>query len=96
MTSGKQHWVFYGTIIAVFIMGCKASAFDIEPSVLERGFEEIKQEYPALKYNANELDEAAEGENAWTAGNKSHRQGHKSPTKAFVLSLAVPGLGQYY
>jgi len=96
MTSGKQHWIFYGTIIAVFIMGRTAFAFDIEPSVFERGFEEIKQEYAALTYNADEFYEAAEGENAWTAGDKSHRQGHKSPAKAFVLSLAVPGLGQYY
>jgi len=82
--------------MAAFIMGCNAWAFDIEPSVFDRGFEEIKQEYPVLTYNADEFDEADKGENAWTAGDKSHRQGHKSPAKAFVLSLAVPGLGQYY
>ena len=96
MTSGKQRWLSYGTIIAVFIMGCKACAFDIESSVFDRGFEEIKQEYPVLTYSVGEFDEAIEGEEAWTAGDKSHRQRYKSPAKAFVLSLAVPGLGQYY
>jgi len=96
MISGKQRWLSYGTIIAVLIMGYEACAFDIAPSAFDRGFDEIKQEYPAITYNAAEFDEVAEGENSWSAKDKSGRSKHKSPTKAFVLSLAVPGLGQYY
>jgi len=78
------------------LTGNVGSATQLQPSVFDRGLQEIKQQYSLSALDAGGYGQQANSLGAGSAFDKSAAVGRKSPTKAFVLSLVVPGLGQYY
>lgn len=62
--------------------------------------EQLKIKYNLLEYEQNDsyhlLAEATDDNSNTDFSSSTKIQGHKSPGKAFIMSLIVPGLGQYY
>jgi hypothetical protein len=90
-----RYWI--ASLIAtmtVMFAGSKAVGIELEPSPIQDGIHKLRLEYSVYAMNEDnpgsneDLEGRAEAENL--------TQNVKSPGKAFILSLAVPGLGQYY
>lgn len=75
-----------------------ANTIELKQSIFDAKLNEVKYS----SYSFGEIDQNGfsyqekQTEEADNWGNQSLHYKHKSPTKAFLLSLAVPGLGQYY
>ncbi len=77
------------SILGVLI-ACSAGALEMKPSVFD-------QHQHVMRYNfADDPDNVVRTVSANEESADRGRVGRKSPGKAFFLSLAVPGLGQYY
>ncbi len=91
-------------IIVTFLIGCLllviASRANANPSgqgSFDQELQKIKYSY-ALAFPDNKTlllaqEEIDSNENSFNGESKS---GYKSPAKAFLMSLALPGLGQFY
>ncbi len=89
--------IFVGLFILSSVSGAAGGeAFDLQSSVLETEYLKVKYEFALANSVGAEqglvLAAATEGED--NADQDSYQR--KSPTKAMLLSLAVPGAGQYY
>lgn len=83
-------------LIIVFVITIQPRSLKAEKS-LESSFiyiEQLKINYSILNYEISNLNESVEENTSDYIEND--KQSYKSPTKAFLYSLAVPGLGQYY
>lgn len=83
------------SLIVISIMVSSAWANPSDISIFDKELHKVKYNYA---YAAS-----MGGEGAWdfdeptsTSDDITETRGYKSPAKAFFLSLAVPGLGQYY
>ncbi|MBN1211563.1 MAG: hypothetical protein JXA92_03220 [candidate division Zixibacteria bacterium] len=81
-------------LLVIFYLSAAARAVELKPSVFESELQAIRYDYSLLAMAADDFAEfsgEADTSMAIMRGNK-----YKSPVKAMLLSLAVPGLGQYY
>ncbi len=84
-------------ILLLVCLVLPANTIELEQSLFDKKLNEVK-------YSSSFGDDTQNGfsyqekqtEEAENWGNQSLQYKQKSPTKAFLLSLAVPGLGQYY
>jgi len=87
-------------ITVLLIAGIVAAvpAVELQSSFFDRQKQSLKYSYTHQVLNASIGDEFTDTDNS--ADNnfdmKEQKPGYKSPGKAFIYSLAVPGLGQYY
>lgn len=90
----KFNW-FLLTALLLLITETKAG-IDLKQTVFEQEMQKIRFDY-ANNYYADDDEQALTD---FVGGDSVHHKhaGHslKSPGKAFFLSLAIPGLGQYY
>ncbi|HUV31223.1 MAG TPA: hypothetical protein VMY05_09070 [Acidobacteriota bacterium] len=91
---GRISILIMGTVLAV--MYGLADASTVRSSVFDRGLQEIRVAYSASALAAQDVDvgDQAGGESVKVGAASGLKR--RSPAKAFALSLAVPGLGQYY
>jgi hypothetical protein len=90
--SAKGFWVL---AIVVVLWGASVKAsIELEQSVFDSERHKIKFDSP-LSSLTQPLDSSSD-EFSLTSFDQSSTFPHKSPAKAFFLSLAVPGLGQFY
>jgi len=78
----------------VFCLSIAAGAVELKPSVFESKLQEIRYDYSLLAMAADDFEAFTQG--ADTSASFIQKNNYKSPVKAMLLSLAVPGLGQYY
>ena len=78
----------------IFVLGTVAGAVELKPSVFESELQAIRYDYSLLAMAADDFQEFSQ--EADTAVTLIKKNKYKSPLKAMLLSLAVPGLGQYY
>jgi len=79
-------------------LGCwsRCGGFELETSYLDDDRQRLKYGYASAMLVPGWQGEAALPTAAAPADFQSAGKGEKSPLKAFVLSAAVPGLGQFY
>lgn len=85
------------TVIFIVVVAVGVPAVDLPSSVFEQERQALKYSYAQLALSSgldDEFDDAGSPDNNFEQREK--RPGYKSPGKALVYSLAVPGLGQYY
>ncbi|MFZ1684714.1 MAG: hypothetical protein WAU88_11385 [Candidatus Zixiibacteriota bacterium] len=84
-----------GLILVMVVVGLcieSAGAVGMQPSVINQELTRVR--YSSVTYQMYSL---AAGDSANTfAGATDSRHPYRSPGKAFVMSLVVPGLGQWY
>jgi hypothetical protein len=79
-------------ILAVLVLSPSAKSLTVEPTTLDLAMHQVRY----ASTDIPTLMTAATGDTgSGTAVNK-HQYPYRSPGKAFALSLAVPGLGQWY
>ena len=77
-----------------FCLSLAAGAVELKPSVFESELQAIRYDYSLLAMAADDFEEISQA--ADTSVTLMKKNKYKSPVKALLLSLAVPGLGQYY
>jgi len=77
-----------------FCLSLAAGAVELKPSVFETELQAIRYDYSLMAMAADDFEEISQG--ADTSMTIIKKNKYKSPVKAMLLSLAVPGLGQYY
>ncbi|MEA1981198.1 MAG: hypothetical protein U9N54_09520 [candidate division Zixibacteria bacterium] len=88
-------------ILQILLLVClviSTNAIELKQSFFDKKLNEVKYSSSSFGDDAQSgfsYNEQQTGE-VENFGNKSLQYKHKSPMKAFLLSLAVPGLGQYY
>lgn len=85
-------------IVAVLIICLgTAQAVQLKPSVFDQERTKIRFEYAtAYTQGVGIADQKFDAVSAETGSAQPVQYKHKSPVKAFLLSMAVPGLGQFY
>ena len=74
-----------------------ARAIDLKPSVFDQERSRLRFEFSAAYSQISDFDNQRFDDISAEAGSAQPVQyKHKSPVKAFLLSMAVPGLGQFY
>ncbi len=74
-----------------------ANALEFEESQLQLELEKVKYSTLSMAYSVDEFSDSEKQLNENFGQEIENSEfSKKSPTKAFLLSLAVPGLGQYY
>ncbi len=96
LTGYSQRSLFSMALLLVAV--CASAAFAVEmpqSTVIEQDLQAVRYEFAAAVTAGDYLIAAgATGDNTDEFGNAESSK--KSPFKAFLLSAAVPGLGQYY
>lgn len=81
----------------LLIAAASANAKPSEQNSFDQELQKIKYSYAlALSDGKVSLYEQAEFDSDDNSSRNVSKSGYKSPSKAFLLSLALPGLGQYY
>ncbi|MFZ5981611.1 MAG: hypothetical protein ACOYVF_13365 [Candidatus Zixiibacteriota bacterium] len=95
MAFGK---IIVTTVLSILAIAVAVPAFELPTSVFDREKQALKYSYTNLGLNAPFADEFDDTDNpeAVKLEEKTSKPGHKSPGRAFVYSLVLPGLGQYY
>jgi len=93
---GNRDTIIAGTYIILALVAGNASGTHVQPSVFDRGLQEIRQHYSVSAFG--DEDDSLRAGNVGVNADFEKRSAlkSKSPAKAFVLSLLVPGCGQYY
>ncbi len=94
MSSDKAAKKIMMITILLITFGMNISAIELKPSKLNFEYERLKFDNNRLMLTDN-FGDAARKLSADKSMNKNFYT-KKSPTKAFLMSLVVPGLGQYY
>ena len=84
------------TTVLLIAFGLNTSAIDLKPSRLQLEFEKLKFENNQFLLQNDFADNGKNNSAVNDNNSKRNIYTKKSPTKAFVMSLIVPGLGQYY
>lgn len=90
----KVRQLFYFLIGSGLIISASLEAYELKPSKFENEKQAFRYEHSYLALVADDFKELSAPLD--TTGIGMQQKYHKSPVKAMLLSLAVPGLGQYY
>lgn len=94
MSSNKVPKTIMMITILFIIFGINISAIELKPSKLNLEYEILNFDNNRLVLTDNFGDDAKRLSTDKSINKNSYLK--KSPTKAFLMSLVVPGLGQYY
>lgn len=84
------------TTVLLIAFGLNSSAIDLKPSKLQFEFEKLKFENNQLMLQDDYGDDRKNNSPGNGKNSDQNIYTKKSPAKAFVMSLILPGLGQYY